>query len=224
MKKLRNAIILFLTFGLIIANTISINYSFADVSKPEKVTEVRVSKRDCNSVKLEWCKVKNASGYRVYRSTAKNGIYKVVNVVPNNTPCFVAKDLQSGTDYYFMVRAYKIVNGKTCLGYCSDWVETTTCPEAVKSVYASGVTDSCAQIAWKKVCRASGYEVYRSTCVNKNYKRVATITDGNKSCYKDTNLKRNEKYYYKIRAFKESNGQVCFGCFSDILCIFTKKN
>lgn len=32
-----------------------------------------------------------------------------------------------------------------------------------------------------------------------------------------------EKYCYKIRAFKELNGEISFGACSNILCVCTKK-
>ena len=58
---------------------------------------------------------------------------------------------------------------------------------------------------------------------NGRYIRVATITDKSKTSYIDKNLDSGRKYYYKVRAFKELNGQVCFGDCSNALCVCTKK-
>ena len=54
-------------------------------------------------------------------------------------------------------------------------------------------------------------------------KKIATLTDNEKSYFTDANLKSGEKYYYKVRVFKELNGEICFGQYSHILCVYTKK-
>lgn len=57
-----------------------------------------------------------------------------------------------------------------------------------------------ATVKWKKVSKASGYYVYRSTSKNGKYKKVATIKKGSTVKYVDKKLKSNKKYYYKVKA------------------------
>ena len=232
-KKFIRFVAVFLTLALTISNIVSLTYSFAqtnetqqtttDKCKIDKVTDLHVTRRSSTCIKLQWCRVNNADGYRIYRTTAKNGIYKVTKEVSSNTSCYVDKDLKSGTNYYYKVRAYKVVGDKTYFGCCSDLLETTTCPEKVDYLHTSCVSNSSVELDWDKVCGASGYEVYRANTENGTYNRVATITDGKRTSYKDDNLRNNKKYYYKVRAFKELNGQICFGECSNVLGICTKK-
>ena len=64
---------------------------------------------------LTWKKVKGAAGYQVYRSMRKNGKY--VCVKKNlKAAKYTDKKLKKGKTYYYKVRAYKKVNGKTITG------------------------------------------------------------------------------------------------------------
>ncbi len=62
-----------------------------------------------------WFKDKGAAGYQVYRSMRKNGKY--VCVKKNlKAAKYTDKKLKKGKTYYYKVRAYKKVNGKTITG------------------------------------------------------------------------------------------------------------
>ena len=66
---------------------------------------------------VKWKKVSDATGYQVYRATAKNGTYKKVAAIKKNaTVKYVNKSLKSGKTYYYKVRAYKTANGITAYG------------------------------------------------------------------------------------------------------------
>ena len=129
-KKFIRFVAVFLTLALTISNIVSLTYSFAqtnetqqtttDKCKIDKVTDLHVTRRSSTCIKLQWCRVNNADGYRIYRTTAKNGIYKVTKEVSSNTSCYVDKDLKSGTNYYYKVRAFKELNGQICFGECSN--------------------------------------------------------------------------------------------------------
>lgn len=232
-KKLKNITATFLTLALIMSNMGSLVHSFAQTNiekqiittdyKPDKVTELRVTMKNSDCIKLQWCKVKGASGYRIYRSTMKNGFYRRIDEVCGKTTCYIDKELDSGTNYYYKVRAFKKAGDKICLGCPSDILDATTCPPVVKNLHANCISNSFVELNWQTVYKSSGYEVYRATNESGNFTKIATLTDNGKSCYKDKNLKSRKKYYYKVRAFKELNGQVCFGDFSDVLTICTEK-
>ncbi|MCC3867878.1 fibronectin type III domain-containing protein [Terrisporobacter mayombei] len=232
-KKLKNILVVLLTLTVIMSNMGSLSHSFAQTNiekqnittdcKPNKVIDLRVTMKNSDCIKLEWNKVKGASGYRIYRSTMKNGFYRRIDEVCGKTTCYIDKELDSGTNYYYKVKAFKKVEDKICLGLPSDILDTTTCPPTVKNLHANCISNSFVELNWQTVYKSSGYEVYRASGESGNFTRVATLTDNGKSCYKDKNLKSRKKYYYKVRAFKELNGQVCFGDFSDVLTICTEK-
>jgi C1A family cysteine protease len=88
------------------------------------------------------------------------------------------------------------------------------------SLKKAAVKSGSATLLWKKTAGAKGYEVYRSGKKNGTYKKVATV----KNCsYTDKKLKKNTTYYYKIRAYKSSNGKKFYGKFSSSIKMTTKK-
>ncbi len=70
-------------------------------------------------VTLTWSKVAKASGYEIYYSTEKNGIYtKLKTVSKSSARRYVDSGLASGEKYYYTIRAYRTVNGvKTYSSY-----------------------------------------------------------------------------------------------------------
>lgn len=239
-KIIKKTSMVLLTSLLVISNMISRCESFANENnileastftvkkqenpdcKPEKVTNLRITDKSTTCLKLEWDKVYGATGYNIYRTTLKNGIYLKVGQVCKDTTYFVDKDLNSGKNYFYKVKAYTKIGDKKYSGCPSDILYATTCPEQVESLRADCISNCSIQISWATVCGASGYEVYRSTCKNGNYTRVATKLDGKQNFYIDNGLKSCKKYYYKVRAFRELNGKITFGKCSDVLETRTK--
>ena len=75
------------------------------------------------------------------------------------------------------------------------------------------------KIGWKAASKATSYEIYRSTSKSKKYKKVATVS-ASKKTFKDTKLKKNKKYYYKVRAVRKG---YINSSFSNIVSTKTKK-
>ncbi|MBO4926691.1 MAG: hypothetical protein J5379_00350 [Clostridiales bacterium] len=70
-------------------------------------------------VKLSWSKASGADRYNIYRSTSENGTYEYIASV-QGAEAYVDTTAASGTTYYYKVRAYKKVDGKTYYsGYSS---------------------------------------------------------------------------------------------------------
>jgi fibronectin type 3 domain-containing protein len=57
------------------------------------------------------------------------------------------------------------------------------------------------KVAWKKVTGADGYQIYRSTSINGQFKLVKTIKKGDTLSWKDTSTVKGKKYCYKVRAY-----------------------
>ncbi|NBI64771.1 hypothetical protein D3Z38_17425 [Clostridiales bacterium] len=94
-------------------------YPFSSISSkilPAKVTKPKAPKISTKAGKrkitVKWKKVTGASGYRVYRSTKKNGKYTAIKTVKRKTTSFTNKKLKKGRRYYYKVKAYKTVSGK----------------------------------------------------------------------------------------------------------------
>lgn len=65
---------------------------------------------------VKWNKVTGATGYKVYYKTSKNGSWKCLKTVSNKTTSYTKTGLTKGKTYYFTVKAYRTVNGKTYNG------------------------------------------------------------------------------------------------------------
>ena len=65
-------------------------------------------------------------------------------------------------------------------------------------------TQTSITLSWEKVKGADGYEIYRKTGKDGEYKKIKTITSGKTVTYKNTGLTVGKKYYYKVRAYDGS--------------------
>ena len=140
---------------------------------------------------LTWKAVSGAASYKVYRATAKNGAYTVINTTKALTYTNVGAAL--GTTYYYKVEALNAA-GKS-MGF-SAIVEGKVAP--VLAVGYSSVSGK-PQLTWKAVPGATEYQVYRSTQQNSGYTKINTTTS---TSYVNTGAKANTTYYYKIVAVK----------------------
>ena len=75
-------------------------------------------------------------------------------------------------------------------------------------------------LGWKKVTGAKKYQVYRATKKNGKFKKVATVS---KTSYVNKKLKKNKKYFYKVRAYAKADGKAYKGAFSAVVKVKTKK-
>lgn len=72
-----------------------------------------------------------------------------------------------------------------------------------------------ATVTWKKVSGAAGYEVTYS--LKKKFKNAKTVTvSSSKAKAVIRKLKKNKKYYVKVRAFKTYRGQTYYGNYSKV--------
>ena len=96
------------------------NYDRSGVRGKAKLTAVSltsVKNAGKNTVKVSWKKVTGANGYRVYRSTSKNGEYTSAGFIKKgSTVTFKDKKVSEGKTYYYKIRAYRTVNGKRVYG------------------------------------------------------------------------------------------------------------
>ena len=87
------------------------------VSKVTKLTKVGCTS---DTVTIRWKKSSGATGYQIYVSSARNGKFTRVGTVSGeNNVTYTVKGLQKNTIYYYKVRAYSTVCGKTAY---SDYV------------------------------------------------------------------------------------------------------
>lgn len=105
-------------------------------------------------------------------------------------------------------------------------LSTTTVKDILKKVSKiklQNLKKHKVRITWKKVKNADGYQVYRATKKNGKYKLVKVVKGNKKVSYTNTKLKKNKKYYYKVRVYRTVKGKKVYGAFSSKKSILIKK-
>lgn len=151
---------------------------------------------------LGWTKPSgaNVEGYRVYSYNPTTKTYKGLGVVSANS--FKVTGLKQNTDYYYMVRSYYTVGGKTVLSSYSTILHAFTCYPAVTGLTVSSITSTGAALNWTKISGADGYNVYS---VDSSGKLTSLADVASNSC-KLTTLSKNTSYTIMVRAYKKING------------------
>ncbi len=177
-----------------------------------KTKNLKATKSTTTSVTLKWDKVAGAQGYEVYQY--KSGKWTKVKTVTGTS--VTVSGLKAGTTYKFYVRAYKKVSGKTVYGENSANLSAKTALGQVKNLKASARKKDNITLKWDKVTGATGYYIERHN--GKKWVKIATVKT---NTYKNTGLKRNTQYQYRVRAYGTVNGKNGTGAYSAVLKVKT---
>lgn len=185
-------------FNLFVLATTEIVY-------PAKPT-IKLNTVSYNSIKTTWNRVSNADGYYVYRSTG--GAYSYIGKTTSNY--YTNGGLNTDRNYYYKIRAYRIVNGKVVLGSYSNYVKAK--PYLKKTtIKLSKSGSNKIKVKWTGVSGAYKYQIYRKQA-GKKWKRVRTLSSTKRS-YKNK-VTRGKKYYYKVRTYRWVSGKKVYSAYS----------
>lgn len=196
------------------------NYS-SSISKtyiilPEKIASVSIKKSSATSAVISWSAASKVSGYEILKFDSAKNAYVHLTHVSNSQTSYKVSSLKNSTAYYYQVRAYKTVNDKNYYGEIGNTVFTFIKPSKVKlkSVTLSKTT---LNVEWKKV-NCSGYEITYTTD-SKFKKGLKKVKIKNPKTVKKAikKLKKNKKYYVKVRAYTDYNGVRYYGDRSTML-------
>lgn len=87
----------------------------ASVYTLKKMSTPKVARNATTKVKISWTKISGASGYQISRSTSKSGTSICATITNANTSSKVVSATRK-KNFYYKVRAYKVVNGKKIYG------------------------------------------------------------------------------------------------------------
>ena len=93
----------------------SASVAFVTATKPSK-PQITLSSTSKGKVAVSWNNVTGENGYQIYYSANKSSGYTKLTSISADKTNTTASKLSSGKTYYFKVRAYKKVNGKTIFG------------------------------------------------------------------------------------------------------------
>lgn len=176
-----------------------------------------------SKITLKWQKIKDASGYIVYRSTSRSGKFKKVYTCKTGSKVsYSDTKAKFGKTYYYKVRAYKKVKVKVKKkvrtkqenGKCCSAVSIKKKLSTVKISSAKCASETTAKLVWKKITGAQGYEIYKSETKNGTYAYAGKVSSGGKVSYTAKKLKPGVAYYFKVKAFRKSGSKKYYGDFS----------
>ena len=167
-----------------------------------------------NKVKLTWTAVSGATGYKVYRSTSKDGKYTKVGTATKNT--YIDSSVKTGTKYYYKVCAFKTENGTDKTSAYTSVVSATAVLSKVSGLKVSSSAYNKVSLKWTAVSGATSYDIYRATSKSGKYTKVGTAT---KASFTDSSVKTGTKYYYKVRAVIKVDKTNVTGAFSSLVSV-----
>ena len=100
-------------------------------------------------------------------------------------------------------------------------VDDTVLPEISGLTFKTRTKNSLT-LQWNTVKNITGYEIYRASSPNGEYSLIKTITKASTGTFNNTKLTEGQCYYYKMRAYKTTNGVDAYGDFSVTVPICTK--
>lgn len=191
------------------ANTLMVTTPSDPPTIPSPPSNCRIGDIDPCSAVVRWDdNSNNEDTFRV--AISKDGVnFDNADVVDANVTSVRVSNLCPETAYWVKVRAR---NEAGTSDYSNTAVFTTQRLRAPTNLVASRDTSTPeldVVITWELTgdCR-DGYRLARSRD-NVNFGNIAVLGP-NESSYRDPNVERDVRYYYKVRAYKECDGQTFF--------------
>ncbi|GEM_PF-2017765 len=166
-----------------------------------------------NSIRVGWSAVSGASGYELYKAASETGSYTLLKATTSSY--YIHTSLSTGSNYYYKVRAYRLVGRTKVYGAFSSVTSAMPVPSApTPAAVSAGYTSN--KISWAAVSGASGYELYK-TDVNGEIQSQLDIAPETAISYTHEGLTTNTPYYYKVKAYRTVNGNKVYGPYSKIV-------
>lgn len=153
---------------------------------------------------ITWKSMNGVSGYSVYQWIGTTDSYRKLG--DNAYPYYTNSGKSSGTMYTYRVKAYYVSDNVMQYSKPAQ-VVTCTLPAnvTVKTAKRSGSNIS---LAWNKVSKATGYEIYVKS--GRSWKKLTT-TSG--KSYTAKNMSGTKTF--KIRAYRKYNGVNYYGAYTE---------
>ena len=129
--------------------------------KAAQVDFTKVTSASYDKLRLSWEPLSGVDGYQIYRATSKSGKYaKIATVKGASSATYTDTGRTCGTRYYYKLRAYKKIGGKTVYSKYSAILSAYAKPAKVKVTDAYAPSDSMVTIAvsFTTVRGATDYE------------------------------------------------------------------
>ena len=161
-------------------------------------------------------------------ASVANQPYTGKNVTPALSVTHNGVPLTQNVDYTVSYSSNKNIGTATAkITGIGSWRDTKSItfnivPKTMSAVKAKKRSTSYITLSWNKDNNATGYQIYRAASLNGTYKKIKTISKKTTTSYKNTKLSKGTCYYYKIRAYKKTDGKTFYGAFSSVKSLYTQ--
>ena len=124
-------------------------------------------------------KVAGATSYKIYKSTAKDGKYKLIHTAKKDVLTYTDKNVKINKTYYYKVKAHVDSKASALSTYSEVLIKLDT-PKINNTV---NVTSSTVSFKWNKVNGADYYIIYHRKNVRADWKKVKTVKSGSSLVY-----------------------------------------
>jgi len=151
------------------------------------------------NISLAWNTVNGASGYNIYRSDNKNGIFAQINTGAVKETVFIDTNVSPDSTYYYKISSINRINSinDDIESLPSGAISAATLSSIPANIRLTDKTTISIRLEWDFVNGASGYNVYRSGSENGTYNRI-NIEPLSGTLFADTNITLDTVYYYKV--------------------------
>lgn len=184
-------------------------YSMPVPAAPASVKAVPVT---YNSIKVTWGAVAGTTKYKIYRATSNTGTYSLLTETAAIS--YTNTGVNTGTTYYYKVKAYRLVGSTQVFGDSSAVVSAKTSLAAPASVKATRASPTSIKTSWDAVAGATMYEVNRATTNGGTFTYMTTTSS---LCWTNTGLETGKTYWYKVRAYRLVGSVKVYSSFSAVV-------
>lgn len=188
-------------------------FADTDIRIVDEQPLITIDNKGPKSVSISWYDIVSAKTYKVYRSTSKNGKYKLISTVKKTK--YTDKKVKRNKTYYYKIRAY---DGKDASNLSPAKKAKASFAKPILTLKKAKT--SSINFTWKKIHNASGYQVYYATSKKGKFKKLASTK---KTSFTHKKLKKNKSYYYKVRAYTKIGKKTYYSPYSKVAKYTTPK-
>ena len=199
-RKFSKLVIILVLLTLFLSSFTVFAEEIGDLQLPDTPEDISISHLENDDFLIDWT-CDGEDNFEVYLKEG-NSHYKLYDTVHSKSCKITPIDpLQS---YYIQVRSIREAGENARHSKFSKEKKVVPFEMLSSKISVANSDTKGVEIKWDEVKNASGYIVLRSVKENEGFSQIAEVSS---LSYKDAKLESDTKYFYKVRAFVNLNGE-----------------